>query len=90
MTDQMETVKSSEQLYREWLEHRHFRYRGCAPDADNPLRMAGNPDLPVGAHHGPDAFAPALAETGSTRNGLTSPFVKCGVPVLSSTGQIHT
>ncbi|MCX5000949.1 WhiB family transcriptional regulator [Streptomyces longwoodensis] len=47
---------SSETLYREWLEHRHFRYRGCAPDADDPQRMAGNPDLPVGAHHGPDAF----------------------------------
>jgi hypothetical protein len=37
-----------------WLEHRHFRYRGCAPDADNPLQMAGNPELPVGAHHAPD------------------------------------
>jgi Transcription factor WhiB len=48
--------KSSQVLYREWLEHRHFRYRGCAPDADDPRRMAGNPDLPVGAHHGPDAF----------------------------------
>ncbi|MFF0009548.1 WhiB family transcriptional regulator [Streptomyces tibetensis] len=50
--------KSSEQLRREWLEHPHFKYRGCAPDADDPLRMAGNPELPVGAHHGPDAFAP--------------------------------
>jgi hypothetical protein len=48
--------KGSEQLRREWLEHRHFRYRGCAPDADDPKRMAGNPELPVGAHHGPDAF----------------------------------
>jgi hypothetical protein len=55
MTD-VTMVKSSKQLHREWLEHRHFRYRGCAPDADNPLLMAGNPALPVGAHHGPDAF----------------------------------
>jgi hypothetical protein len=50
--------KSSEQLRTEWLEHSHFRYRGCAPDPDDPLRMAGNPELHVGAHHGPDAFAP--------------------------------
>jgi hypothetical protein len=56
MTDVTRLEKSSEQLRTEWLEHRHFRYRGCAPDADDPKRMAGNPDLPVGAHHGPDAF----------------------------------
>jgi len=37
-----------------WLEHRHFRYRGCAPLPDDPRRMAGNPELPVGAHHAPD------------------------------------
>jgi hypothetical protein len=37
-----------------WLEHRHFRYRGCAPHPDNPQRMAGNPELPLGAHHAPD------------------------------------
>ena len=49
---------TSEQLHTAWLEHPHFKYRGCAPDADNPLRMAGNPDLHVGAHEAPDAFAP--------------------------------
>lgn len=37
-----------------WLEHPHFRYRGCASDPDDPQRMAGNPELPVGAHHAPD------------------------------------
>ena len=37
-----------------WLEHRHFKYRGCAPLPNDPLRMAGNPELPVGAHHAPD------------------------------------
>jgi hypothetical protein len=50
--------KSSEQLRREWVIHPHFKYRGCAPDPDNPLRMAGDPSLHVGAHHGPDAFLP--------------------------------
>lgn len=49
---------SSEQLRWELLEDRFFRYRGCAPDAADPLRMAGNPSLHVGAHHGPDAWAP--------------------------------
>jgi hypothetical protein len=52
------TEKTSEQLYREWLGHPYFKYRGCAPDADDPLRMAGNPGLHVGAHHGPDAWNP--------------------------------
>lgn len=50
--------KSSEQLYREWLGHLHFKYRGCAPDADDPKRMAGDPSLHVGAHHAPDAWSP--------------------------------
>lgn len=52
----MSTEKTSEQLYREWLGHRHFRYRGCAPDPDDPLRMAGDPSLHVGAHHAPNAW----------------------------------
>ncbi|MGW2739169.1 WhiB family transcriptional regulator [Streptomyces sp. NPDC001288] len=50
--------KSSEQLRTEWVGHRYFRYRGCAPDPDQPQQMAGNPDLHVGAHHGPDAWEP--------------------------------
>ncbi|MFF9287470.1 WhiB family transcriptional regulator [Streptomyces griseosporeus] len=56
MTEPLE--KTSEQLHREWLDHPHFRYRGCAPDVDDPMRMAGNPALHVGAHHGPDAWVP--------------------------------
>jgi hypothetical protein len=50
--------KTSEQLYREWLGHPHFKYRGCAPDADDPMRMAGDPSLHVGAHNEPDAWSP--------------------------------
>ncbi|MYW49620.1 WhiB family transcriptional regulator [Streptomyces sp. SID161] len=50
--------KSTEQLRREWAIHPYFKYRGCAPDPDDPLRMAGDPSLHVGAHHGPDAFLP--------------------------------
>ncbi len=40
--------------YKALTEHRFYAYRGCAPDPDRPERMAGNPDLPVGAHHAPD------------------------------------
>jgi hypothetical protein len=51
-------MTDSTTLRQLWLEHPFFRYRGCAPDPDAPMRMAGNPSLPVGAHHAPDAFAP--------------------------------
>jgi hypothetical protein len=51
-------VMTSEQLRTAWLTHPHFKYRGCAPDADAPLRMAGDPSLHVGAHHAPDAWNP--------------------------------
>ncbi|MEW2402095.1 hypothetical protein [Streptomyces sp. NPDC046862] len=40
--------------YRNLTEHRFYRYRGCAPDPDDPTRMAGNPELSLDAHHGPD------------------------------------
>jgi hypothetical protein len=52
------TEKSSDQLRREWVIHPHFKYRGCAPDPDDSMRMAGDPDLHVGAHNGPDAWVP--------------------------------
>lgn len=35
-------------------DHRHYRYRGCAPHPDRPDRAAGNPALPIGAWAGPD------------------------------------
>ena len=47
------TIDSSA-AYRALTEHRFYAYRGCAPDADDPTRMAGDPRLPVGAHHAPD------------------------------------
>jgi hypothetical protein len=51
-------MTDSTTLRQLWLEHPFFRYRGCAPDPDDPMRMAGNPELPVGAHHAPDAWVP--------------------------------
>lgn len=47
-------IDSTSAAYLALTEHRFYAYRGCAPDADDPTRMAGNPDLPVGAHHAPD------------------------------------
>lgn len=54
MRETMSAGTDPQALRRAWEEHRHFRYRGCAPDPDDPSRMAGDPSLPFGAHHGPD------------------------------------
>jgi hypothetical protein len=34
----------------EWVEHRFFKYRGCAPDPSNGRVLAARPDLPVDTH----------------------------------------
>lgn len=66
-----------------WLEDRYFKYRGCAPDADNPLRMAGNPDLPVGAHHAPDAWeSESQRERREREAAVTEVCLDCPVMVL--------
>ena len=48
-TDQIMTPHAA---YVAWTEHPHFRYRGCAPDPDNPLRVLGNPELHLDAWTG--------------------------------------
>lgn len=40
--------------YQAFTEHRRYPYRGCAPDPVLPSRMAGDLDLPLGAHQAPD------------------------------------
>ncbi|MFF7190583.1 WhiB family transcriptional regulator [Streptomyces sp. NPDC008222] len=45
---------SAAEAYKAFAGHRFYAYRGCAPDPDEPGRMAGNPALPLGAHHAPD------------------------------------
>lgn len=35
-------------------DHPYYRYRGCAPDPDNPKVAAGNPELPVTSWDPPD------------------------------------
>jgi len=44
----------SKALKQVWEEHPHFRYRGCAPDADVPGMAAGDPSLSLDAWHGED------------------------------------
>lgn len=36
------------------MTHRLYRYRGCAPDVDNPALAAGNVELPVTVWEAPD------------------------------------
>ena len=37
-----------------WVDHRFFKYRGCAPDPSNPGVLAARPDLPVDTFHAAD------------------------------------
>ncbi|MET9436974.1 WhiB family transcriptional regulator [Streptomyces sp. NPDC006551] len=48
-------MTTAQRAYMDLTEHRHYRYRGCAPDPDQPARAAGDPDLSVDAwSSGPD------------------------------------
>lgn len=38
----------------ELTDHPYYRYRGCAPDVDDPRMAAGNPSLPVTSWEPPD------------------------------------
>jgi hypothetical protein len=41
------TGTSRQTSYEAWTEHRHFKYRGCAPDPDHPGRAVGSPEAGV-------------------------------------------
>jgi hypothetical protein len=41
-------------LRQAWTEHRFYKYRGCAPDVDDPTKAAGDPELSVDAWCPPD------------------------------------
>jgi hypothetical protein len=47
-------VNDSIALRKAWEEHPRYRYRGCAPDVDDPRRAAGNLDLSLDAWSGED------------------------------------
>ncbi|MFC8008742.1 WhiB family transcriptional regulator [Streptomyces cinereoruber] len=46
------TVTSSRAARLALTEHRHYAYRGCAPDPDTPQYAAADPDLPLDAWGG--------------------------------------
>jgi hypothetical protein len=48
------TGTSRQTSYEAWTEHRFFKYRGCAPDVDDPRRAAGDPSLSLDAWLGED------------------------------------
>ncbi|MFM9373309.1 WhiB family transcriptional regulator [Streptomyces sp. Da 82-17] len=48
------TTISPREANRLLVEHRHYRYRSCAPDADDPTRAAGDLSVPVTAWEEPD------------------------------------
>lgn len=45
---------SPEHARQQLVDHPHYRYRGCAPDPDQPARAAGNPALSLDAWEGSD------------------------------------
>lgn len=48
------TTITSHEAHQALTGHPHYRYRGCAPDPDQPDRAAGDPDLPMTAWEAPD------------------------------------
>ncbi|WP_330328276.1 WhiB family transcriptional regulator [Streptomyces pseudovenezuelae] len=48
------TGMARQTAYEAWTEHRFFKYRGCAPDVDDPGRAAGDPSLSLDAWVGDD------------------------------------
>lgn len=50
MTGAIGKPMSAQAAETAWREHRHFKYRGCAPDPSNPRVLAARPDLPVDTH----------------------------------------
>ncbi|MFF8610819.1 WhiB family transcriptional regulator [Streptomyces sp. NPDC015346] len=49
-------MTTAQRAYMDLTDHRHYRYRGCAPDPDQPAMSAGDPGLAVDAwSHGPDS-----------------------------------
>ena len=68
--------------YLEWTEHRFFAYRGCAPDADDPRRAAGNPELPLDAWCGGEDRDGAASQKERRAQDAAALEVCLGCPVM--------
>lgn len=68
--------------HEELTEHPHYRYRGCAPDPDDPRMAAGDPSLSVDAWQSPDTDGGEEQETRAAR--VQAAKAVCGrCPVLA-------
>jgi len=54
MTGAVEKPMAVAAAEKAWREHRFFKYRGCAPDPDDPKQAMGDPSLSLDAWHGSD------------------------------------
>ncbi|MFB7359640.1 WhiB family transcriptional regulator [Streptomyces gardneri] len=63
---------SAHTAYLALTEHRHYAYRGCAPDPDNPRHSAADPDLPLDAWGGTtvDGGLPAAERVDQQRRAI--------------------
>lgn len=68
--------------YLEWTEHRFYGYRGCAPDADDPRRAAGNPELPLDAWCGGEDRDGAASQKERRAQDAAALEVCLGCPVM--------
>ncbi|MGW7283905.1 WhiB family transcriptional regulator [Streptomyces sp. NPDC054847] len=50
----MAATITARDAHQQFIGHRFYRYRGCAPDPDQPTQAAGDPDLPWRAWEAPD------------------------------------
>lgn len=67
-------------------DHRHYAYRGCAPDPDNPTRITGNPELSSGVFTAPDVDGgePQLERT-AREDAAIEVCIECPVMMLCHT-----
>ncbi|MFF6844684.1 WhiB family transcriptional regulator [Streptomyces tanashiensis] len=82
MTATDRRLDQTRRAFEHLTEHRHYAYRGCAPDPDNPRHSAADPDLPLDAWVGTttDGGLPAAERVDQQRRALAI----CGrCPVLA-------
>lgn len=66
----------------ELTDHAHYKYRGCAPDPDEPRQSAGDPALSVDAWQAPDVDGGEESEVRAARV-LAAKAVCARCPVLA-------
>lgn len=84
-------MTTAHHAYQAFTEHPRFKYRGCAPDIDQPTRAAGNIDLPVDAWAAPDLDgAEDQIERRAREEAAIEVCIDCPVMVLCLTYAMST